>query len=179
MKRIPHNQSDQIVEPKEKKQKVGTKKKTDRGGQRWTRLHKKKRKWLTVTKSMTWKIINTVRSAREDIDPAAGANHKMRAFYSVLCEPCELWYILFSLHTLSSACSDRQGKRLLKNLVGSGKTEVENFQQSLRPPRDEFVSEVIVNVENSNNRECCSSLGSWRPVPVWVFCDRRELSKIQ
>ena len=83
---------------------------------------------------MTWKIINTVRSAREDIDPAAGANHKMRAFYSVLCEPCELWYILFSLHTLSSACSDRQGKRLLKNLVGSGKMEVENFQQSLRPP---------------------------------------------
>ena len=36
---------------------------------------------------------------------------------------------------------------MLKNLLGNGKTAVENFRQVLKTLRDDFLSDVIITVE--------------------------------
>jgi len=42
---------------------------------------------------------------------------------------------------------NHSGNRLLKHFVSNGKTVVDNFRRMLRKLREDFVSEVIVNVE--------------------------------
>lgn len=60
-------------------------------------------------------------------------------------------FCVYSLHFVLPSVLKRHvlGKRFMKNVLSNGNITVENYRESLKNLRDDFVSEAIVNVESN------------------------------